>query len=140
MNIFRILLSSAALCCLATFAAPSIQAQTKKKQPAKKTVMAQEAYGVGAVSGSSSAGPYLGLEPCAKETEAEIAELENAHDLEAQLTGLVRRAEDKDEWTRGCAVYRLGEFGKSAQDALPLIIKLVRDEDNPGVWGAVEDA
>lgn len=84
--------------------------------------------------------PYLGLEPCAKETPAQISELENAADKNAQVLTLVKRIADRDEWLRACAVYRLGEFRASATDVLPVVIKLLRDEENRAVWTHVEDA
>src|SRR6186713_1622800 len=145
MKFFRILFPGAVLICLAAICIQSLEAQTKKKPASKKgsagVFTAVEAFTGGTGSGSGPvAEPYIGSQPCAKETDAQFSELENAPDLDAQLNGLILRAGDKDEWTRACAVYRLGEFGKAAQDALPLIIKLVRDEENPGVWGAVEDA
>jgi HEAT repeat protein len=96
-------------------------------------------------SASASGGPmnrepYLSLEPCAKETDAQISDLENADNLEKQLNILVLRAQDSDSWNRACAVYRLGEFRSSAQDALPLIIKLLKDEKDESVWIHVETA
>jgi HEAT repeat protein len=84
--------------------------------------------------------PYLSLEPCAKETPEQIAELENAADKNAQLLTLVKRIGEKDDWLRACSIYRLGEFRNAAQDALPVIIKLLHDEKNDDIWRHAEDA
>jgi HEAT repeat protein len=89
---------------------------------------------------SNNGEPYLSLEPCAKETPEQISELENAPDADAQVEILLKRVNEKDDWLRSCAIYRLGEFHDKAQDALPVIIRLLRDEENKDVWRHVETA
>ena len=116
--------------------------QNKKPEPRKLIIPS----GSGTAGGTATEAlkverePYLGLEPCAKETSNQITELENANGLNDQLEVLVKRVQDQDRWTRACAIYRLGEFGAAAQDALPLIIKLLKDEKDGEVWGNVKDA
>ncbi len=135
------------LCCLiflSCFLNASVSAQNPKPEIKKEK------------SGGSSSGgtaifmversekvkrePYLGLEPCAKETPEQISEIENAADTNAQVLLLVNRTADKDEWLRACSVYRLGEFRDSATFALPVIIKLLHDEENGAVWTHAETA
>lgn len=84
--------------------------------------------------------PYLGLEPCAKETPEQISELENAPDKNKQVEILVERAGNKDDWIRACAVYRLGEFRHASRTALPVIIRLLHDEKSNEVWAHVQTA
>lgn len=116
-------------------------AQKKKKKKIKIETVAVPAMAIG--SGTISlpkSEPFLGLEPCAKETPEQISELENAPDTGKQVEILLKRIEEKDDWLRSCAIYRLGEFRSAAQDALPVIVKLLRDEKNDNVWRHVEDA
>ena len=124
-------------------------AQKRKSQSKtkKQSVKAIEAVtpaillrGSGGASGSYKPEPYLSLEPCAKETPEQIAELENAGDAKQQVEILLKRIDEKDDWLRACSIYRLGEFRASAREALPLIIKLLRDEKNDDIWRHVEDA
>ncbi len=77
---------------------------------------------------------HLWLEPCAKETPEQIAEVENARDADQQAGILTNRLTSKDEWIRGCAIYRLKSFGKFASPALPLLFKLLRDDDTDGIY------
>ena len=114
-----------------------------KKKKTKKTLTVTKAEPVLSVSmdsGSYKREPYLSLEPCAKETAEQISEMENAPDKNLQIEILLKRIDEKDEWVRACAIYRLGEFRKEARDALPVIIKLLRDEANQDVWRHVEEA
>ncbi|HQU85634.1 MAG TPA: HEAT repeat domain-containing protein [Pyrinomonadaceae bacterium] len=141
-----------ALCLLLTSAIvfpESLFAQKKAKNPKKKATAITKSVGVsdgvGIGSGSLKLAtverePYLGLEPCAKETPEQISELETATDKHKQVEILVERAGNSDEWIRACAVYRLGEFRQAARASLPLIIKLLRDEQNNQVWTHVETA
>lgn len=140
-----------ALCLLLTSAIvfpENLFAQKKKKTVRKKKATATKTVGVGLKIrvalidgvGEYKREPYLGLEPCAKETPEQISELETATDKNKQVEILVGRAGNTDEWIRACAVYRLGEFRQAAQPALPVIIKLLRDEQNGQVWTHVETA
>jgi len=137
-----------ALCLLLTSAIvfpESLFAQKKKKTVRKKASPTIRTVGVerGPVSIASveyKREPFLGLEPCAKETPEQISELETAPDKNKQVEILVERAGNTDEWVRACAIYRLGEFRQAAQLALPVIIKLLRDEKTDGVWNHVEKA
>ncbi len=106
-------------------------------------VMKGDADAGGTANGGSKSlivEPYLGLEPCAKETPEQISELETASDKNKQLEILVKRIGNENEWLRACSVYRLGEFRTAAQPALPVILKLLRDEENSDVWRHVETA
>lgn len=141
-----------ALCLLLTSAIvfpENLFAQKKAKNPKKKSSSITKSVGVGDGVGIGSGSlriatverePYLGLEPCAKETPEQISELKTAPDKNKQVEILVGRAGNPDEWIRACAVYRLGEFRQAAQPALPVIIKLLRDEQNGQVWTHVETA
>lgn len=113
-------------------------AKKKKAVNEKKVLVVTRIESTGGISINRE--PYLSLEPCAKETPEQIAELENAADKNTQLKILVKRIGEQDDWLRACSIYRLGEFGNAAQDALPLIIKLLHDEKNDDVWRHVENA
>lgn len=120
-----------------------IFAQDKKDEKEEKvtgTITIIENSGSGEGSGVYKREPYLGLEPCAKETPGQISELENAPDKDKQLEILVKRIGDDDRWIRACSIYRLGEFRDAAKPALPVIIKLLRDEEDSDVWIHVDKA
>ena len=117
-------------------------AQTKKKTARKKPVAAKKsssprlgtAVPMMTVFGVDKAPTkYLRLEPCANETPEQIAEVENARDADQQVGILINRLTNKDEWIRGCAIFRLKSFGKFASPALPLLFKLLRDDDTDGI-------
>jgi HEAT repeat protein len=145
-----------AFCCLVSLGflsagdavAQKRKSDTKKKKTEKiyiktdKDAMISLGKGTG-VSGGGSLVPMetsMILEPCAKETAAQISELEDAPDTNKQLEILIKRIDDKDDWLRACAVYRLGEFGAAAAEALPVILKLLRDEKNEDVWVHIQQA
>ena len=121
-----------------TFLAANTTAQKNKKSSEKKAI------GIFNIKEAESSPvkrePSLILEPCAKETPEQIAELESAADKTGQLQILTKRINDKDDWLRACAIYRLGEFRGEAQESLPVIIKLLHDEENDAVWTHVETA
>lgn len=136
-----------ALCLLLTSAIvfpESLFAQKKKKTVKKKAMPVLKIRAVSAdesgISSTYKREPFLGLEPCAKETPEQISELETAPDKNKQVEILVGRAGNTDEWIRACAVYRLGEFRHASRAALPVIIKLLHDEKNNKVWTHVEKA
>lgn len=143
---------SALFCLLSLFllfdfsaSAQKRKRSVKKKPLPLKTVRRIEAVtlssgGIGSSAGIGTREPYLILEPCAKETTDQITALENAADKNEQVEILVSRIGNSDEWLRACSIYRLGEFRAAAQNALPVIIKLLRDEENGAVWKHVEDA
>lgn len=144
MKVFRTFLAVLTLVCSVISLAQFADAQARRQR--KKSVSGGQGSGIaisaGAVTTSSETKtePNLLTAPCAKESESQILELENAPDLNAQLVNLVTRARDKDVWTRSCAVYRLGRFGAAAQDTLPLMIQLLREERDTAVWGHVNAA
>lgn len=111
----------------------------KKDEPAG-TITRLENSGSGEGGGIYEREPYLGLEPCAKETSGQISELENAPDKNKQLEILIKRIGEEDRWIRACSIYRLGEFRDAAKPALPVIIKLLRDEKDTAVWTHVDKA
>ncbi len=150
MKIYKLLLVALYFLTIFSLSTSYFFAQTKKIPKSKKktagSMVKPAATGGGfgggfvEVVGETKREPYLGLEPCAKETPEQISELENAADVNSQVQILTKRTGEKDEWIRACAVYRLGEFKENAKDALPVIIKLLRDEQNNSVWTHVEDA
>ena len=114
--------------------------QKRKKKPAKKPV--ERVFTIKA-SGSAEAykpEPFLSLEPCAKETDEQIAELENGTDSAAQVNTLVSRLTSDDRWVRGCAIYRLGEFGSASTDALPVLLKILDDNEDYEFWNLADRA
>src|SRR5690606_14555376 len=82
--------------------------------------------------------PSIWLEPCAKETEEQRAELENASDLGAQLKILNERLESTSSWDRACAVVRAGKFGPDATPLLPKLIQMLRDEEDRAVGSRID--
>jgi HEAT repeat protein len=144
-----------AFCCLVSLgflsagsaAAQKSKSNTKEKKTEKIVIRQDKAIivsgrGVELSSGSGigMTEPSIILEPCAKETPEQISELENAPDTNKQLEILVKRTAETDDWRRACAMYRLGEFRSAASAALPVILKLLRDEKNQDVWIHVEGA
>ena len=126
-----------------SFAQAKKKSSVKKKRPAKAIPILLESPvlgGGGFGSGSVETPKYLSLEPCGKETPAQIAELENAKDAQQQVQILSDRLADKDQWTRGCAIYRLGTFKSLSSSPLPLIIKLLRDDRTDGIFSVAEEA
>jgi HEAT repeat protein len=131
---------------------PSSLAQAKKKAVGKKSAAAKK------ITSKSKSAPvaifrleespplvpdppkYLWHEPCAKETGEQIAELESAKNSAEQVRTLSDRLANNDEWVRGCALYRLGTFKSYSAPALPLIIKLLRDDRTEGMFHLASDA
>lgn len=142
----HIFLAFACLMLTGFFLCGNVEAQKRKKTVKKKQTVNKKKevplFKAVVTTGGSSfkSEPYLALEPCAKETTEQITELENAADKNKQLELLVKRIGSGDEWLRACSIYRLGEFRAAAQNALPVIIKLLHDETNHDVWTHVENA
>lgn len=142
--LFLVFLAAAFFCAVGDAAAQSKKRKAKpaanKRAPVATVRAETRAVVVGIGSVEAKQEPSLILEPCAKETPEQIGELEGAADKTAQIKILLDRIGAANDWTRACAIYRLGEFRTDAREALPVVIKLLRDEEKSEIWTHVETA
>lgn len=121
------------------FAALAEAARAQNKSP--------EGGSGGAVSTSSRSGvtvtidgkPYderemnITLNPCKGETPGNVLGISEKGLTQQRVTAFVAKLRDPDPMARACAARQLGYLGAEARDALPHIVRRMREEEHDGV-------
>ena len=82
----------------------------------------------------------ISLYPCKGETPGNVLGVSEQQEVAKRVAGFVAKLRDPAPKARACAARQLGYLGPEAQEALPHLLKLVREEENADVRGNVSEA
>jgi HEAT repeat protein len=80
------------------------------------------------------------LNPCKGEQPGNVLGVNEQAEARQRVTGFVKKLREADPKVRACAARQLGYLGPEAEDALPHLISMMRDEKHTGVVVNVSDA
>lgn len=75
----------------------------------------------------------ISLNPCKDETPGDVLGVSEKGATPQSVTAFITKLRDPDPKARACAARQLGYFGAEAKDALPHIVKRMREEEHDGV-------
>lgn len=82
----------------------------------------------------------ISLNPCKGETPGNVLGVSEQGETSKRVAGFVAKLRDADPKARACAARQLGYLGAEARDALPQLIRRLREEEHSGVGGNLSEA
>jgi HEAT repeat protein len=82
----------------------------------------------------------ISLNPCKGETPGEVLGVSEQADAPRRVAAFVGKLRDAEPKARACAARQLGYLGAEARDALPHIIRRMREEEHDGVGVNLSEA
>lgn len=75
----------------------------------------------------------ISLNPCKGETPGNVLGISEQVEIRHRVAAFIGKLRDPDPKARACAARQLGYLGAEAKEALPHLIKLIREEEHNGV-------
>lgn len=82
----------------------------------------------------------ISLNPCKGETPGDVLGVSEQAEVPQRVAAFVGKLRDADPKTRACAARQLGYMGAEARDALPHLIRRMREEEHDGVGVNLSEA
>jgi HEAT repeat protein len=114
--------------------------QANEKTKGNSTTSATVEVRVTGVNGSGERDITITLYPCKGEQPGNVLGISEQLETPQRVAAFIKKLSEPDPKVRACAAKQLGYIGTEAKDAVPNLIKLLRDEEDRGVGVNISEA